>query len=141
MNAHGTATELGDIAESQATHAALGSRTAVSSTKGATGHMLGAAGAIEMAVCVKALQTNTVPPTINYEHPDPQCDLDYCANTARDLKIDPVEIRRRNFITSFPYATPVGLTYDIGDYHACLDKAVKLADLLPFDSWFHKVEA
>ncbi|MBM3881340.1 MAG: beta-ketoacyl-[acyl-carrier-protein] synthase II, partial [Verrucomicrobia bacterium] len=65
-------------------------RLAVSSTKGATGHMLGAAGAVEMAICVKALETGVVPPTINLEHPDPQCDLDYVPNTARELRVEAI---------------------------------------------------
>jgi 3-oxoacyl-[acyl-carrier-protein] synthase II len=59
----------------------------VSSTKGATGHMLGAAGAVETAICIKALQTDIVPPTINLERPDPECDLDYVPNTAREVPI------------------------------------------------------
>jgi 3-oxoacyl-[acyl-carrier-protein] synthase II len=93
INAHGTSTPLGDIAETVAIKKVFGDharKLAISSTKGATGHMLGAAGAIEMAVCVKALQTNTVPPTINYEHPDPQCDLDYVPNTARELPVQAI---------------------------------------------------
>ncbi|HEV2390724.1 MAG TPA: beta-ketoacyl-ACP synthase II [Verrucomicrobiae bacterium] len=91
INAHGTSTPQGDIAETQAVKTVFGEyarKVAVSSTKGATGHMLGAAGAVEMIVCAKALQTGTVPPTINYEVPDPECDLDYVPNTARQLKLD-----------------------------------------------------
>ncbi len=80
INAHGTSTPQGDVCETQAIKTIFGdhsSSLAVSSTKGATGHMLGAAGSVEMAVCCKAIETNTVPPTINYETPDPDCDLDY----------------------------------------------------------------
>lgn len=93
INAHGTSTPQGDIAETQAIKAVFGdhARTvAVSSTKGATGHMLGAAGAVEMIVCAKAIQTDTVPPTINYQVPDPECDLDYVPNTARSLKVNAI---------------------------------------------------
>ncbi len=60
----------------------------VSSTKGATGHMLGAAGAVEMAVCAKAIENNVVPPTINLDRPDPLCDLDYVPHTAREAKVN-----------------------------------------------------
>lgn len=90
INAHGTATTTGDIAETQAIKTVFGDHArnlAVSSTKGATGHMLGAAGAVEMIVCTKAIQTDTVPPTINYEVPDPDCDLDYVPNVARQIKV------------------------------------------------------
>ena len=93
INAHGTSTPQGDIAETQAIKTVFGEyarKLAVSSTKGATGHMLGAAGAVEMAVCAKALQTDTVPPTINYAVPDPDCDLDYVPNTARQIKVKAV---------------------------------------------------
>ncbi len=93
INAHGTSTPQGDICETQAIKSVFGDharKLAVSSTKGATGHMLGAAGAVEMAVCAKAIQTNIVPPTINYEHPDPECDLDYVPNTARELTVNAV---------------------------------------------------
>lgn len=93
INAHGTSTPQGDIAETEAIKTVFGEcarRVAVSSTKGATGHMLGAAGAVEMIVCTKAIQTDTVPPTINYEVPDPECDLDYVPNTARQMKVDAV---------------------------------------------------
>jgi 3-oxoacyl-[acyl-carrier-protein] synthase II len=93
INAHGTSTPQGDIAETQAIKTVFGEharKLAVSSTKGATGHMLGAAGAVEMIVCAKALQTDTVPPTINYEFPDPECDLDYVPNTARQMKVNAI---------------------------------------------------
>jgi 3-oxoacyl-[acyl-carrier-protein] synthase II len=93
INAHGTSTPQGDIAETEAIKTVFGEyarKVAVSSTKGATGHMLGAAGAVEMIVCAKAIQTDTVPPTINYEVPDPECDLDYVPNTARSMKVDSV---------------------------------------------------
>jgi len=93
INAHGTSTPQGDIAETEAIKTVFGdfaSKVAVSSTKGATGHMLGAAGAVEMIVCSKAIQTDTVPPTINYEFPDPACDLDYVPNTARQLTVTAV---------------------------------------------------
>jgi 3-oxoacyl-[acyl-carrier-protein] synthase II len=93
INAHGTSTPQGDIAETQAIKTVFGNharKVAVSSTKGATGHMLGAAGAVEMIVCAKAIQTDTVPPTINYEFPDPECDLDYVPNTARNIKVNAI---------------------------------------------------
>jgi 3-oxoacyl-[acyl-carrier-protein] synthase II len=93
INAHGTSTPQGDIAESQAIKTLFADharKLAVSSTKGATGHMLGAAGAVEMIVCAKAIQTDTVPPTINYEYPDPECDLDFVPNVAREMKVNVV---------------------------------------------------
>lgn len=93
INAHGTSTIQGDIAETQAIKSVFGEharKLVVSSTKGATGHMLGAAGAVEMIVCSKAIQTGTVPPTINYTVPDPDCDLDYVPNTARQIKVEAI---------------------------------------------------
>src|ERR1041385_8231516 len=93
INAHGTSTPQGDIAETEAIKFVFGEharRLAVSSTKGATGHMLGAAGAVEMVVCAKAIETDIAPPTINYQVPDPECDLDYVPNTARQLKVNAI---------------------------------------------------
>ncbi len=93
VNAHGTSTPQGDICETEAIKTVFGEhakKLAVSSTKGATGHMLGAAGAAEMAICAKAIQTNIVPPTINYENPDPECDLDYVPNKAREMTVNVV---------------------------------------------------
>ena len=93
INAHGTSTPQGDIAETEAIKTVFGDharKLAVSSTKGATGHMLGAAGAVETIVCVKAIQTDIVPPTINYEVPDPECDLDYVPNKARQMRVNAI---------------------------------------------------
>jgi 3-oxoacyl-[acyl-carrier-protein] synthase II len=91
LNAHGTSTPLGDINETNAIKAALGDHAknmVVSSTKSMTGHLLGGAGGIESVFTVLSLHHQKVPPTINIFNQDPECDLDYCANTARDLKID-----------------------------------------------------
>ncbi|MCZ8251054.1 MAG: beta-ketoacyl-ACP synthase II [Hylemonella sp.] len=91
LNAHGTSTPLGDINESNAIKAALGDhakKIVVNSTKSMTGHLLGGAGGIESVFTVLAVHTQKSPPTINIFNQDPECDLDYCANTARDLKID-----------------------------------------------------
>ncbi len=91
LNAHGTSTPLGDINETQAIKAAFGEhsrRMVVSSTKSMTGHLLGGAGGIESVYTVLALHHQKVPPTINIFNQDPECDLDYCANTARDVKMD-----------------------------------------------------
>ena len=93
INAHGTSTPQGDVCETEAIKSVFGDHAgslAVSSTKGATGHMLGAAGGVEMAVCCKALETDTVPPTINYETPDPDCDLDYVPNEAREMEVNAI---------------------------------------------------
>lgn len=91
INAHGTSTPLGDLNESNAIKAAMGDAaksTVVSSTKSMTGHLLGGAGGIESVFTILAVHEQKAPPTINIFNQDPECDLDYCANTARDLKID-----------------------------------------------------
>jgi 3-oxoacyl-[acyl-carrier-protein] synthase II len=93
INAHGTSTPQGDICETQAIKTVFGDharKLSISSTKGATGHMLGAAGAVEMAICALALKNDVVPPTINLDDPDPDCDLDYVPNTPRQLKVDAI---------------------------------------------------
>src|SRR4029077_10633629 len=91
INTHGTSTQLNDAAETVAIKAALGEdvahRVAVSSTKSMTGHMLGAAGAVEGAACALALTNGIVPPTIHYETPDPDCDLDVVPNEARAMDV------------------------------------------------------
>ncbi|HET89540.1 MAG TPA: beta-ketoacyl-[acyl-carrier-protein] synthase II [Chloroflexi bacterium] len=89
INAHGTSTLLNDRIETQAIRAVFGrhaDRLAVSSSKSMIGHLMGAAGAVEAIVCVKSLETGWVHPTINYEHPDPECDLDYVPHQARRLE-------------------------------------------------------
>ena len=92
INAHGTSTPLGDASETRVIKIALGEekarKTPISSTKGATGHCLGASGAIEAITSLFAVQRDVVPPTINYEHPDPECDLDYIPNESREWKTD-----------------------------------------------------
>jgi 3-oxoacyl-[acyl-carrier-protein] synthase II len=91
LNAHGTSTPLGDVNETNAIKAALGDharKLVVNSTKSMTGHLLGGAGGIESVFTVLALHHQKSPPTINIFNQDPECDLDYCANTARDMKID-----------------------------------------------------
>ncbi len=90
INAHGTSTPLGDLAETIAIKRVFGSaagRLVVSSSKSAVGHSLGASGGIEGIACVRALENQVVPPTINLDHPGDGCDLDYCAHTARDRKL------------------------------------------------------
>ena len=91
INAHGTSTPIGDACETKAVKLAFGDHArkglAVSSTKSMTGHLLGAAGAVEMAACVMAMRDGILPPTINLENPDPECDLDYVPNKARERKI------------------------------------------------------
>ena len=96
INAHGTGTVLNDLSETRAIKKALGTTAyaiPISSTKSMTGHMMGATGALEALFCVKAIQDGVIPPTINYQTPDPECDLDYVPNQARQL---PVEIAVSN---------------------------------------------
>jgi len=91
INAHGTSTPYNDATETKAIKAVFGSharKLAVSSTKSMTGHMLGAAGAAEAVVCVLALTRNILPPTINYDTPDPDCDLDYVPNKPREVRVN-----------------------------------------------------
>jgi 3-oxoacyl-[acyl-carrier-protein] synthase II len=93
VNAHGTSTPLNDKNETAALKKVFGDharKLAISSTKSMTGHLLGGAGAIEAVACVLVLTRDTLPPTINYETPDPDCDLDYVPNTARTAKVDAV---------------------------------------------------
>jgi 3-oxoacyl-[acyl-carrier-protein] synthase II len=90
INAHGTSTLLNDKSETDAIKTVFGELAysiPISSTKSMTGHLLGAAGGLEAVVCVKTLEDEMLPPTINYENPDPQCDLDYVPNHARPLKV------------------------------------------------------
>jgi 3-oxoacyl-[acyl-carrier-protein] synthase II len=91
VNAHGTSTPVGDKCETAALKTVFGDharKLAISSTKSMTGHLLGAAGAVETAVCAMAINHGIVPPTINYENPDPECDLDYVPNKAREMKVN-----------------------------------------------------
>jgi beta-ketoacyl-acyl-carrier-protein synthase II len=90
INAHGTATQLNDISETQAIKKVFGDwsyKIPISSTKSMTGHMMGATGALEAIFCIQAIRHNILPPTINYETPDPECDLDYIPNEAREMPI------------------------------------------------------
>ena len=91
MNAHGTSTPAGDKAETMAVKRALGDhayKVAVSSTKSMTGHLLGAAGGIEAVFSVLAIRDQVLPPTINFNTPDPACDLDYVPNIARETNVN-----------------------------------------------------
>ena len=97
VNAHGTSTPMNDKTETAVIKTALGESAArkvsVSSTKSMTGHLLGGTGALETVVCAKAIETGIVPPTINYETPDPECDLDCTPNVARER---PVKVALNN---------------------------------------------
>lgn len=106
INAHGTSTPLGDVAETVAIKKVFdsSSKLAISSTKSAIGHLLGASGGVELIATIMAMQHAVAPPTINLDNPDPQCDLDYVPNTARDLRI------RRAMSNSFGF----------GGHNACL---------------------
>ena len=92
VNAHGTGTPLNDVTETLAIKKAMGEEAAgkalISSTKSMTGHMLGAAGAFEAVVCLKALETGVIPPTIHLEQQDPECDLNYVPNKAVQAQVD-----------------------------------------------------
>jgi 3-oxoacyl-[acyl-carrier-protein] synthase II len=91
INAHGTSTPQGDVAETKAIKTVFGESAydiPVSSTKSMVGHMMGAAGAVEAVVCVKTIQEGVIHPTINYETPDPDCDLDYVPNQAREVQVN-----------------------------------------------------
>src|SRR5206468_2727384 len=103
INAHGTSTKLGDVAETKAIKSVFGDHAyalAVSSTKSVHGHLLGAAGAIEAAACVLALEHGLLPPTINLDDPDPDCDLDYVPNKARkaDVELPDEELEKMKVI-------------------------------------------
>jgi 3-oxoacyl-[acyl-carrier-protein] synthase II len=91
INAHGTSTLYNDRTETLAVKRVFGEHAKtvpVSSTKSMTGHLLGAAGGVELIACVQAIEHGAIPPTINYEFPDPECDLDYVPNTARKMRVD-----------------------------------------------------
>ena len=91
INAHGTSTPLGDQAETTAIKAVFkdhAKRVSISSTKSQLGHLLGASGGVEIILCLLAMRDAVIPPTINYETPDPECDLDYTPNQARQRRID-----------------------------------------------------
>jgi 3-oxoacyl-[acyl-carrier-protein] synthase II len=93
INAHGTSTPLGDVAETNAIKAVFGERAyqvPITANKSMLGHGLGAAGAMEMVSGVLCIRDQKLPPTINLDNPDPECDLDYVANTAREAKVDVV---------------------------------------------------
>ncbi|MEX0816710.1 MAG: beta-ketoacyl-ACP synthase II, partial [Gaiellales bacterium] len=108
INAHGTSTPLGDASETRVIKIAMGEekayKTPISSTKGATGHCLGASGAIEAIISVLAVQRDIVPPTINQEVSDPECDLDYIPNESREVKVD----------------TALSNNFGFGGHNACL---------------------
>ena len=107
INAHGTSTELNDKTETKAVKTVFGEyayKVPISSTKSMTGHMIGAAGAIEAAICVLTIQNGVIPPTINYANPDPECDLDYVPNVARRANVK----------------TTLSNTFGFGGHNSCL---------------------
>ena len=107
INAHGTSTELNDKTETKAVKTVFGEyayKVPISSTKSMTGHMIGAAGAIEAAICVLTIQNGIIPPTINYANPDPECDLDYVPNVARRANVK----------------TTLSNTFGFGGHNSCL---------------------
>ena len=107
INAHGTSTQLNDAAETRAIKAAFGDaagRVPMSSTKSMTGHLLGAAGAVEAVMCVLSIRDGFIPPTINLDEPDPECDLDYVPNTGRALAVD----------------LAISTSFGFGGHNACL---------------------
>jgi 3-oxoacyl-[acyl-carrier-protein] synthase II len=107
VNAHGTSTQLNDAAETRAVKAALGPRAAtvpISSTKSMTGHLLGAAGGVEAIFSILAIRDNFVPPTINLDEPDPECDLDYVPNVGRSARVD----------------LAISTSFGFGGHNACL---------------------
>ena len=91
INAHGTSTQVNDTIETLAVKKAMGElapKIPISSIKSMLGHMIAAAGGLEMVACLLAMRDSLIPPTINYDHPDPECDLDYVPNTAREANVD-----------------------------------------------------
>jgi len=100
ISAHGTSTPLGDVAETTAIKAVFGAHAkslAISSIKGAVGHTLGASGGLAAVATLLAMESNTLPPTINLEHPDPACDLDYVPKAARDARLTTTAINSFGF--------------------------------------------
>jgi 3-oxoacyl-[acyl-carrier-protein] synthase II len=107
INAHGSSTPLNDFTETRAIKAVFGDhayQVPISSTKSMLGHAMGASGALEALACAMAIQNNLIPPTINYETPDPDCDLDYVPNQARQIQVD----------------TTLSNSFGLGGQNACL---------------------
>jgi 3-oxoacyl-[acyl-carrier-protein] synthase II len=107
INAHGTSTPLNDLTETRAIKMVFGEhayKLAISSTKSMIGHAMGASGALEALACSMVIQTGVIPPTINYENPDPDCDLDYTPNQARRMQVN----------------TTLSNSFGLGGQNACL---------------------